>query len=210
MTLESAAELIRAGADIFESNDQFSLSDKVIKSAFEQFPGNEVLSTVLPKVILINAFYSTQIYSTEKIARHILTIYCDSRLDRGDLSLIDSIRHGHGIIKKSSGREIDFYSFATKYAALHKPDRFPIFDSLVARLLPRLNKELCFYPGLRQVNLRDYSVFVSVVDALSDAAELADMKYKRLDQGLWILAKRQFDRSNLTEADISILDSLYT
>lgn len=205
MTPVLAAKAIRFCSELFDNNQRFRTSDDIIRTAVLNFRGNSELKTILPKVILINSFYSTQIYSTERIARHILSNDVDIRLVRGDISLIDTIRHGHGILRKNSGKEIDFYSFATKYCALHEPAKFPIVDRLVVRLLPRLNTALQFTNRFRQHDLHEYAIFVSVIDALLVNTELAELKYKRLDQGLWIWAKYLFDRSNLTESDLAQL-----
>ncbi|HUV29899.1 MAG TPA: hypothetical protein VMY05_02225 [Acidobacteriota bacterium] len=127
----------------------------------------------------------------------------DRRLTSGDLSLVDDIRHGHEIIVKKSGKERDLYSFATKYAALHQPTNFPIFDSLVMRLLTALNKQINFCPPFTQADLRNYRRYVSVIDSLASYTGLNSFKYKRLDQGLWVLAKYYYDRSNLAEEEIN-------
>lgn len=202
-------EILTQCADLFTKNKQFSLSDSVIATAIEKFEGNNSIQSVLPKVILINSFYSTQIYDTGKIAMHILSTNTDKRLTEGDLSLVDDIRRGHGIKTKKTGNGIDFYSFATKYAALHEPTKFPIYDSLVKRLLTALNKQLGFCSRFTQEDLRDYQRYVSVIDALVDYASLDSLDYKRLDQGLWVYAKYLYEQSNLMPSErqrISELD----
>jgi len=73
-------------ADLFDQNERFSLSDSVIAEAIKRFPGNDTIQVVLPKVILINSFYSTQIYDTEKIAKHIVKIEMDRKLEYGDIT----------------------------------------------------------------------------------------------------------------------------
>ncbi len=190
-------EILTHCADLFSRNIQFSLSDSVIAAAIERFEGNDSIQSVLPKVILINSFYSTQIYDTGRIARHILKTDADKRLTDGDLSLVDDIRRGHGIRTKKTDKGIDFYSFATKYAALHEPTKFPIYDGLVKRLLTALNKQLRFCPRFTQEDLRDYQRYVSVIDTLHDYAGLEFLDYKRLDQGLWVYAKYLYEQSNL-------------
>jgi len=192
-------------ADLFDRNKRFALGDSVIALAIEKFQANDTIRAVLPKVILINSFYATQIYDTEKIARHILRIEADRHLTSGDLKLIDDIRHGHGIRVKKTGNEIDFYSFATKYAALHEPTKYPLFDALVMRLLTALNRQLKFCSHFIQTDLRNYGRYVSVIDALLDFTGLESFKYKRFDQGLWVYAKYSYDQSNLTAKEIDTI-----
>jgi hypothetical protein len=195
-------QLLDLCADIFDRNERFSLSDSVIEVAIEKFQGNDSFQVIWPKVMLINSIYATQIYDTEKIARHILSIGTGRGLATGDLSLVDDIRHGHGIKVKKTGNERDFYSFATKYAALHEPTKFPIFDSLVMKLLTALNKQLSFCPHFTQTDLRNYQRYVSVIDALLDFTGLVSFKYKRFDQGLWVYAKYLYDQLNLTAKEV--------
>ena len=198
-------EILTLCADLFDRNESLALADSVIAAAIGRFEGNSSLKSVLPKVIIINSFYSTQIYDTEKVTKRTLTIDADSRLAAGDLTLIDDIRHGHGVKTKKTGKEIDFYSFATKYAALHEPTKFPIFDGLVMRLVTALNKKLKFCPGFSQTDLRDYQRYVSVIDALMAFSRLESYKYKRFDQGLWIYVKYLYDQSNLSRAEIEAI-----
>jgi len=125
----------------------------------------------------------------------------DARLASGDLTLADDIRRGHGIRARKTGKERNFYSFATKYAALHEPTKFPIFDSLVMKLLTTLNKQLRFCPRFIQSDLRDYQRYVSIVDALLTFAGLGSFKYKRFDQGLWIYSKFLLQPYSLSEEE---------
>lgn len=201
-------EILTLCADLFDRNESLALADSVIGPAIGRFEGNSSLESVLPKVIIINSFYSTQIYDTEKVAKRTLTMDADSRLAAGDLTLIDDIRHGHGVKTKKTGKEIDFYSFATKYAALHEPTKFPIFDSLVMRLVTALNKKLGFCTHFTQTYLRNYQRYVSVIDALMAFSGLGSYKYKRFDQGLWIYGKYLYDQSSLVRSEIQVIQEM--
>jgi len=190
---------------IFDRNERFSLADSVIRVAIERLKDNNCIQNVLPKVILINSFYNTQIFDTEKIANHILNSDIDGRLVSGDLSLIDNIRYGHDIRVRKTGKERDFYSFATKYVALHEPTKFPLYDNLLMRLLTELNRQLKFCSQFKQDDLRNYKKYVSVIDAILDLTCSESFKYKRFDQGLWVYAKYLYNRSNLTELEIDLI-----
>jgi hypothetical protein len=41
-------------------------------------------------------------------------------------------------------REINFYSFATKYCSHHKPEMYPIYDSYVDKMLGYFKKRTIF------------------------------------------------------------------
>ena len=105
-------------------------------------------------------------------------------------------------------KEIDFYSFATKYAALHQPTKFPLFDSLVARFLPSLNRQSEYCPRIKQAELRNYRKYVAVIDALIKYTSLESYKYKRFDQGIWVFSKYLYSPANLTEQDIATIEEV--
>ena len=92
-------------------------------------PKNTELLDVLLKVSCLNDFYSTNIYDTHAVAKHITRLHIDGALDRGDLSLVNKI----GPVKVGS-KTRNFYSFATKYCSHHRPDVYPIYDRYVDKM----------------------------------------------------------------------------
>lgn len=62
----------------------------------------------------------------------------DIRLKKGDETVVYEIARS----KK------DYLSFATKFCAMHNPDKFPIFDSFINRIFTHLNKN-GFFNGTR-------------------------------------------------------------
>jgi len=67
------------------------------------------------------------------------------------------------------GKTRRHYSFATKYCSWHQPDKYPIYDSLVERLLWAYRKEHTF-ADFRRSDLQDYQI-------------------KELDKFLWYTSK---------------------
>jgi hypothetical protein len=66
---------------------------------------------VLLKVSALNDFYSTNIYDTHAVARHIEHLRIDESLLSGDLSLVNRIA------PVKVGKKVrNFYSFVTKYS----------------------------------------------------------------------------------------------
>ncbi len=54
---------------------------------------------------------------------------------RNDVSLVNEIAK-----VEISGKQFNFYSFATKYCSHHKPKDYPIYDNYVDRLLMAFKK----------------------------------------------------------------------
>jgi hypothetical protein len=169
--------------------------DEAIRDAVVQFPRHDMMCGVLTKAVLINVLYQTQIRDITKMAEHISKHgnEIDRKLNSEDITVVDIIRHGHGIRgSKGSKKEKDFYSFATKYVHFHKPDSFPIYDNRVKRLLTAAKKWNVFNQEFTQKNLKDYARYKSVVDCLANGLDVADWGYKKIDQGLWLWAKHEY------------------
>jgi len=164
--------------------------EDAVSRPFQEFPNNTDLGQVLPKVILLNSLYATGIMDVQRMAGHIHSLgqELDAKLDCGDLSAVDDIRIGHGIRMKT-GTEPSFYSFATKYLHWQRPTLFPIFDSLVCRVLPRLNKQFRFHDPFCQNDLWGYPVLKAVLDSLMAYVNLPQFRYKGMDKGLWVYGK---------------------
>ena len=121
--------------DKFNNDERYYLADKTIICLFEAFPENKYLEHILLKISVINDLYSTNILGTFNMARHIQQLVIDCRLKQGDPLLVNEISSGHGIISKKNNKEINFYSFATKYCNWHNRENYAIYDSFVNKVL---------------------------------------------------------------------------
>ncbi len=181
---------LRHCAELFESTDSYHTSSQLISYVVSRDPMNNSFQAVYEKTVLINTLYSTVVYDTIGMARHILRTNIDSKLESGDISVIGDIRAGHGIrTNRGKQKEIDFYSFATKYAAFHRPDVFPLYDDYVKKLLWQLNKIHKFTRRFTQTELRKYPFFKEVIDSLATLVNMEDCLYEELDHALWLYGK---------------------
>jgi hypothetical protein len=112
-------------------------SDDALKKLINCFPANTNVGNVCVKVAVVKTFYGVVLYDDLSMAQHIVGRIknFDSRLAKGDKNLVEEIRKGHGVRRKKTKKEIDFYSFATKYCSEHKPDKYPIYDYYVSAML---------------------------------------------------------------------------
>lgn len=200
----SLIKILASGHTWFDRIPRYRTGDEVISSAVHAHPGNTNLQEVFEKVVLVNSIYGTNIYNPFKMANHIVDHRIDARLERGDISLVEELRRGHGITVDNTHVEYDFYSFATKYLNWHRHDAFPIFDNLVKCLLPKLNRRFHFNNvHLSQGDLKHYQTLKIVIDSLAACTNLQPMRYKKIDKGLWLFAKYVYRGDQLrSEPDI--------
>ena len=123
-------ELVLAMADRFDKDERYGPADKVLSGVFSRHPLNEVLEDILIKVVLLNRLYNTNVFAVMKMAQHIRGLHIDEELKQGSPALVHRIE-----ALTLGGKTRRHYSFASKYCSWHKPDAFPMYDSLVERVL---------------------------------------------------------------------------
>ena len=144
------------------------------------YPYNNNLEEVLLKCAAINSFSSTHVYDLYKMAEHIVGKQIDEKLKNGDFSLINTIAK-----IEISGREHNFYSFATKYCHYHNPENYPIYDNYVAKVLCSFPKD---FRVIKEKELREYDKFVGVLKDFKQHYGL-NLSFVELDKYLWRLGR---------------------
>ena len=158
------------------------------KLFFVTYPNNTDINDILVKASSLNDFYSTNIFNIFAVAKHIHSLNIDKRLREGDLSLVDGIAD-----ITIGGKTKRFYSFASKYCSHHEPTLFPIYDFYVEKVLIYFRQEDKFC-DFQNDDLKQYSIFVDVLDAFQQHYGLMEYNKKDLDRYLWQLGKRYFPR----------------
>ena len=185
---------IKRYLDQWKTLDNYHAQENALNKLFwDSCPLNSNLDDVLLKVATLNSFYSTNIYNVFAMARHIVSLEIDVRLERGDESLVMDIASGHGIKNVRSGKEIQFYSFATKYCSHHRPQIYPIYDSYVEDLLIYL-RDSDQFSSFHRNDLRDIFVFKETLIKLQKFYSLESFSLKEIDQYLWQYGKEKFPR----------------
>ncbi len=172
-----------------EAMENYRLQEASLVILFQQmWRENTKLEHVLLKVTALNAFYSTNIYDTFSVAKHILTIDVDARLKADDCSLVNDI--ANVTIK---GKTKNFYSFASKFCSHHKPTSYPIFDSFVEKLMLHYKREDRFY-DFEKADLKDYRRFVEIIRRFQSFYKLEKHSLREIDMFLWMAGKEWFPR----------------
>ncbi|MEV4769920.1 hypothetical protein [Micromonospora humida] len=164
--------------------------DAALRATFEAMPQNTDIGAVGVKVAALNSLYATGMLGVLQVARHIVSLDIDAAIDQPDMKrdVIERIARVsfHGKMRRN-------YSFATKYCSFHRPDLYPIYDSLVAETLNTLLKQGeafdDFAPGERWRD--DYAVWDRSISRFRAHYGLEDFSIREIDKYLWTLAKER-------------------
>lgn len=151
-------------------------------------PENKEIEHVLLKVSALNDFYSTNIFDTYSVAKHILKKDIDARIKVTDYSLVNDI--ARVTIKEKSK---NFYSFASKYCSHHKPTSYPIFDSFVEKMM-LYYKAADGFNGFDKGDLKDYERFIEIIKSFQSFYKLEKFSLREIDIFLWLAGKEWFPR----------------
>lgn len=171
----------------WETLENYVAQEKSLDKLFKQFcPENKNIDDVLAKVAILNDFYSTNIFSTYSVAKHIIELDIDKRLESGDLTLVNDIAQN-----EIKGKAKNFYSFATKYCSHHYDNVYPIFDSYVEKMLMYFKKNDKF-AAFKKEDLKSYSSFCGILNRFREFYNLSEYSLKEIDKYLWQLGKKHF------------------
>jgi len=185
--LTPSPDLITEYLGKWEQLEKYQLQETSLGLLFHTLcPENNQIEYVLLKVSALNDFYSTNIFDTISVAKHILKKNIDTRLEADDHSLVNDIAR---ISIKGTAK--NFYSFASKYCSHHKPDSFPIFDSFVERML-LYYKSADAFSGFDKGDLKNYNRFVEVIKRFQSFYNLEKFTLRQLDIFLWLAGKDTF------------------
>ncbi len=163
-----------------------AVADAALTELFGQFPRNDRLEHVLLKVTALNTLYGTGILAVHRVAEAIWQRRIDARLAEGAPELVNEIAPTE--IKGKTRRN---YSFASKYCHWHAPETYPIFDSVVERLLWDYCRQ-DRYADFRRGELWDYPHYKAIVEQFRRHYGLEPLNFKALDKFLWLYGKERY------------------
>ena len=184
-------KLVKDYIEIFKNDQRYYPADNAIINLFKVFPHNTKIEDILLKISVLNDLYSTNIFATFDLAKHILSLNIDLKLAAGDTTAVKEIATGHGIISSKNNREITFYSFATKYCNWHNQENYAIYDSFVEKVLMAYKKQDSF-ASFRKDDLKSFSRFKSIIEEFTSYYNLTRFSLKEMDKFLWVLGKEKF------------------
>lgn len=85
-------QLVEEYLNRWDSLENYLLQENSLEKLFiKTYLENKDMDDVLIKVCALNDFYSTNIFSPFTVAKHIVNINIDNRLNAGDLTLVNEI-----------------------------------------------------------------------------------------------------------------------
>lgn len=175
----------------FNNDERYYLADLAIINLFAKFPENKKLEDILLKISVINDLYSTNIFGTFIMARHIQSLQIDKSLEIADPLIVNKIAIGHGIPKPKGDGDRNFYSFATKYCNWHKKNDYPIYDSFVHKILIAY-RDKDHFSNFIDSDLKDYQRFKQIIEEFKNKYSLNGHNLKEIDKFLWIYGQEIF------------------
>lgn len=174
----------------WNDSETYRLQESALNKLFlELAPQNDRIENILIKAATLNDFYSANIFSIYPVARHILSLDIDKRLQAHDLSLVSDISY----VTFPNGKTKKLYSFATKYCSHHKPDVYPIYDDYINKIL-RYYRDIDGFSTFTSEMLLDYRSFHAVLHDFQRFYKLESYTVKEIDQYLWQLGKANFPK----------------
>jgi hypothetical protein len=168
---------------------KYKLQEECLNRLFQDLcPRNDDAHSVLLKVSALNDFYSTNIFDTHAVARHILAIDASTRIAEGDPALVNELA-----LVPFRGGQRNFYSFASKYCNHHNPEPFPIYDQYVDKMLNHFRR-VDGFAKFRSQDLKQYVDFVHFIRAFRSFYSLDEFSLRQIDIYLWIAGKEVFFR----------------
>ena len=188
--LKPTTEQVQYYLDRWDSLENYVLQENSLRKLFTKLcPRNKEMDDILIKVCALNDFYSTNIFSPFKVAKHIVTLDIDQRLKNNDLSLINDI----AVVDMGNTKTINFYSFATKYCSHHYPESYPIYDSFVEKILLHFKKSDKF-AKFKTKELKHYPSFHDILLQFMAFYGLNGFSLKQIDKYLWQIGKEYFPK----------------
>jgi hypothetical protein len=179
--------VIREYIDCFDRTPSDSDTEKAIRRLVDVFPGNTQFDAVLLKVAAINQLYSTYVYDIHPMAKHILELNIDSRLEQADLLLVTDV----ATLQTDKKKRV-CYSFASKYCSWHNQTNYPIYDSFVDRLLQLYCRRDNFRLPFTTSDMWCYPTFHSIIQTFQRHYGLTDFSFKEIDKFLWKYGKELY------------------
>ena len=174
----------------WEQLENYKLQETSLGLLFHSLcPENKKIEHVLLKVSALNDFYSTNIFDTYSVAKHILNKNIDARLEENNYSLVNDIAQ-----ISIKGKTRNFYSFASKYCSHHKPSSYPIFDSFVEKMLLHY-KSADSFNGFDKIDLKKYERFIEIIKSFQNFYKLKKFTLREIDIFLWLAGKDWFPRN---------------
>ena len=192
-----------------QDNSGYSLSKATILKVFDATK-TYTTEDILARLTLIDSMYSTQMsrryYGLEELAVALAEVHNRKNLEEAfldflkdkDLKLFElrnskKVRRNLFIEKYGIGKNGEdkgkAVSLISKYAYFETEFRFPIYDSIVREMYPRIWNYCGFKEQMPEIKANDMVSFIEAIDLLISKLDCTDVTYDTLDRVLWYVGK---------------------
>ncbi len=183
-------EIICSYLKEWDNLDNYILQENSLNLLFNKLcNSNKSIENILLKVSALNDFYSTNIYDTFTVAKHILKCDIDNELENHNKELVNKIA-----LIKMKRKTINFYSFASKYCSHHKPEHYPIYDVYVEKMLMFFKKRDKF-DSFKKEDIKNYPRFIEIINNFKVNYNLQQYSLRQIDIYLWLAGKEHFPKT---------------
>lgn len=180
-------KIVNAYLEKWGTLENYILQENSLSLLFNKLcPDNTNIENILLKVSALNDFYSTNIFDTFTVSKHILNCSIDQDLNIGCKSLVNKIA-----LVTIKGKTRNFYSFASKYCSHHKPEFYPIYDSYVEKMLMYF-KKIDKFDSFKKEDLKKYERFLEIIHKFKQYYNLGNFSLRQIDIYLWLAGKEYF------------------
>ncbi len=180
-------EIVNTYLEEWGTLENYMLQESSLSLLFNKLcPENTNIENILLKVSALNDFYSTNIFDTFTVSKHILNCRIDQDLKNGCKSLVNKIA-----LVTINGKTRNFYSFASKYCSHHNPEIYPIYDSYMEKMLMHFKKKDKF-DSFKKEDLRKYERFLEIIHKFKQHYKLDSLSLRQIDIYLWLAGKKYF------------------
>lgn len=171
------------------NNTNYGIEYNLIKDALQKYPKNDDKIIIAFKIALIDITNSTNInkykskISLNELVDKIYNIKdFDKRLEQGDFGLINEI---------ASNKEINLFSFATKYCCYHNTvvygrDDYSIYDSILRDHLPEYIENVSKYKIDGWRKNKDYESYHNCISEILEKNNIKMENKRRIfDRYIW-------------------------
>ena len=162
---------------------------------------------ILARLTLIDSMYSTQMsrryYGLEELAKVLTEINQNKPLEKAFMDFLQDKSYNPFIIKgkktnlfsekygigKNGEDKGQAVSLISKYAYFETELRFPIYDSIVREMYPRIWTYCGFKEQMPDIKANDMVSFIEAIDLLISKLDCTDVTYDTLDRVLWYVGK---------------------
>ena len=175
--------ILKKYLDVFSDQEMYFVNDIRNLELFKENPTNRSADEVRMKLSAVNDNDLNVNNITEEMIVHILKLKIDTRLQKGDLSLVEDIGK-----LNARGQSFTLLHFASVYCNFHHPGVFPIYSEQYHDFYKRYIKENNL--PLDPEKISSYEVFLkALIDFVERWKLKGKMDYLHIRKFAWLYAE---------------------